>query len=167
MHVSQSSISQMSVLFDSPKSIFGFEPISGFTPVGQQLRTQRSLLAELLQASAEGPELAEDVEDVEDDCSPRIPVTTLRPNWCTCNVGQCVPREYHARECSMTQEFSMTTTGSVAQHGAFSTRPINIPTKTYYKSARQIEERQRLQYQRQMYRLQQEAHEQALAAGRY
>ncbi|EFJ52994.1 hypothetical protein VOLCADRAFT_85807 [Volvox carteri f. nagariensis] len=165
MDSSQGSSSQTSVLFDSPKSIFGFEPINGYTPSGQQLRTQRSLLAELLQASAEGHELAEEIEEVEDDCSTRLPIPTLRPNWCTCNVGQCVPREFHARDCAMTTEFSMTMPRRGAEHGAV-TAPINIPTKTYYKSARQIEDRQRLIYQRQMYRMQLEAHEQAIAAGR-
>ncbi|GLC34000.1 hypothetical protein PLESTM_000142700 [Pleodorina starrii] len=153
-----------SSLLDSPKSIFGFEPISGITPGGQQLRTQRSLLAELLQATAEGPDAPEEHDDYcEEDCAARIPVQPFRPNWCTCNVGQYVPREFHARECAITQTGTVSL-GSGAELASPITAPISIPIKTYYKTARQIEERQRILYNRQMYRKQQEAQEQVLAA---
>ncbi|GFR42707.1 hypothetical protein Agub_g3630 [Astrephomene gubernaculifera] len=159
MHNSQSNTPLLDL---SPKSIFGFEPISGATPGGHQLRTQRSLLAELLQASTfEDPE-----DDDDEDCGTErcLSTPTTRPTCCTCNVGHGVPREYHARGCALT--FTDTTTISEGDVVGPLTSPIPIPNKTYYKNAKQIEERQRIQYQRQVYRMQQEAHEQALAACR-
>ncbi|KAG2434512.1 hypothetical protein HYH02_012179 [Chlamydomonas schloesseri] len=41
-----------------------------------------------------------------------------------------------------------------------STAPITIPQKTYYKCQRQIEERARIQYHRQLYRAQMDAAQQ-------
>lgn len=150
---------------DSPQSILvGFSaPMGGSaTPGGNALRTQRSLLAELLAAAyASGEALDEEYEEEEDELPPVArPPLVGRTAWCSCNVGQAVPVCYHARECALLHTAGMETLGANSEQSASLTSPITIPNTTYFKHQAQIEERARFQYTRQYVRAQLEHREQ-------
>ncbi|KAG2493010.1 hypothetical protein HYH03_008673 [Edaphochlamys debaryana] len=122
-----------------------FEPIHAATPSGTQLRTQRSLLAELLASSSNVTELGED--DVEEEPSVRVlpPARTS----CTCGLGQGVLRAYHPLPCALHRH-------DETCDAPFSPSGIAIPSKTYYKLESQVAEQRLIQRQRALYRAKQE-----------
>ncbi|PNH11472.1 hypothetical protein TSOC_001713 [Tetrabaena socialis] len=145
----------------SPRSVFGFEPISGpSSEPGQPgtLKTQRSLLAELLSTA-----YALEGDTDEDDDEP-----SMLPSSCGTSTSPiAVQRAMPESCCAGPAPLNSNSETEVPETQPSS--PIAIPNRTYYRThtavgARQEEERRRLQYQRQVYRAQQEAHEQAALA---
>jgi hypothetical protein len=114
--------------WDSPKSVLGFQPLQSCpSPGAPTLRTQRSLLADLLAAANYSNEIEDDQEDDAESCVTLASPALMQRPWCSCGVGAGVSAEYHAMECSARTY----TEGVVATAcDTNSTAPITIPQKT-------------------------------------
>lgn len=130
-HASASTLTHST--WDSPNTVLGFQPLQSCpSPGAPTLRTQRSLLADLLAAanySNDGLEEGEPEDDADSCVDARVlpSSSSVQRPWCSCGVGAGVAVEYHATECSAR---SCAEPAACCDSDTSLTAAITIPQKT-------------------------------------